>query len=71
MPDDVKGVLVTDVAADSVGYDVGLRKGDVILDMDRKALTSADEAVTRGTRSRRLSGCCCMSGATGRRSTWC
>jgi serine protease Do len=50
VPGDVKGVLVTDVASDSVGYDVGLRKGDVILEMDRKALTSADEAVTEGNK---------------------
>jgi serine protease Do len=48
VPKDVKGVLVTDVTADSVGYDVGLRKGDVILDMNSKTLTSADEAVAEG-----------------------
>jgi serine protease Do len=48
VPKDVKGVLVTDVSSDSVGYDVGLRKGDVILDMNNKGLTSADEAVNAG-----------------------
>jgi serine protease Do len=48
IPKEVRGVLVTDVSTDSVGYDVGLRKGDVILDMNNKALTSADEAVTEG-----------------------
>ena len=47
-PKDLKGVLVTDVAADSVGYDAGLRKGDIILDMNHKALTSADQAIADG-----------------------
>jgi serine protease Do len=50
IPKDIKGVLVTDVSTDSVGYDVGLRKGDVILDMNSKPLTSADEAVTEGNK---------------------
>jgi len=48
VPNDLKGVLVTDVASDSVGYDVGLRKGDVILEMNRKPLTSSDQAVAEG-----------------------
>jgi serine protease Do len=48
VPAEVKGVLVSDVAPDSVGYDAGLRKGDVILEMNRKALTNADEAVAAG-----------------------
>jgi len=48
LPKDIKGVLVTDVAQDSVGYDAGLRKGDVILEMNRKPLANADEAVTEG-----------------------
>ena len=48
LPPNIKGVLVTDVASDSVGYDAGLRKGDVILGMNRKPLTSADQAVTEG-----------------------
>jgi serine protease Do len=50
IPKDVKGVLVTDVTSDSVGNDVGLRKGDVILEMNRKPLASADEAVTEGNK---------------------
>ena len=50
IPKGVKGVLVTDVASDSVGYDAGLRKDDVIIEMNRKPLTSADEAVTEGNK---------------------
>jgi len=50
VPADVKGVLVTDVASDSVGYDAGLRKGDIVLDMDHKPLASADQAVDEGNK---------------------
>jgi serine protease Do len=50
VPKDIKGVLVTDMSPDSVGYDVGLRKGDVILEMNRKALTSSDEAIAEGNK---------------------
>jgi serine protease Do len=48
VPGDVKGVLVTDVSSDSVGYDAGLRKGDVILEINRKPLATADDAVNEG-----------------------
>jgi serine protease Do len=48
VPSEVKGVLVTDVSADSVGYDAGLRKNDVIIEMDHKPLTNADDAVSEG-----------------------
>jgi serine protease Do len=48
VPADVKGVLVTDVASDSVGYDAGLRKNDIVLQMNHKLLTTADEAVSEG-----------------------
>jgi len=50
VPKDIKGVLVTDVSPDSVGNYAGLRKGDIILDMNRKALASADEAVAEGNK---------------------
>jgi len=50
VPGDIKGVLVTDVAADAVGYDAGLRKNDVILEMNREALASADQAVAEGNK---------------------
>ncbi|MGA3172467.1 MAG: Do family serine endopeptidase [Chthoniobacteraceae bacterium] len=50
IPGDVKGVVITDVSGDSVGYDAGLRKGDVILDMNRKPLTSADQAIAESNK---------------------
>ena len=50
LPKNVKGVLVTDVAPDSVGADAGLRKGDVILEMNREPMTSSDTAVTEGNK---------------------
>src|SRR5208282_1392099 len=50
VPKEIKGVLVTDVSADSVGYDAGLRKGDVIMEMNRKALTSSDQGVDEGNK---------------------
>ena len=49
-PKNLKGVLITDVGGDSVGYDAGLRKGDIILDMNHKELTSADKAVDEGNK---------------------
>jgi serine protease Do len=50
VPSEIKGVIVTDVSADSVGYDAGLRKGDIILEMNRKPLTTADQAVDEGNK---------------------
>ena len=50
VPRNIKGVLVTDVSADSVGYDAGLRKGDVIIDMNHKPVASADQAVAEGNK---------------------
>ena len=50
VPKELKGVLVTDVAPDSVGYAIGLRKGDVIIEMNRKPLTSSDQAVDEGNK---------------------
>jgi serine protease Do len=50
VPGDIKGVLVTDVTTDSVGYDAGLRKDDIILEMNRKPLTSSDQAVDEGNK---------------------
>ena len=41
-------MLVTDVASDSVGYEAGLRKGDIIMEMNHKPMKSADQAVAEG-----------------------
>jgi serine protease Do len=47
-PATIKGVVVTDVSEGSVGFQAGLRKGDIILDMNHKPLTSADQAIDDG-----------------------
>jgi len=48
IPSEIKGALVTDVAPDSVGYNAGIRKGDVLLEMNRKPITGADQALAEG-----------------------
>ena len=50
VPAEVKGVVVTDITEDSVGYEAGLRKGDVILEMNRKPLTNSKEAIDEGNK---------------------
>jgi serine protease Do len=45
IPRDLKGAVVTDVDPDSASYAAGLRPGDVIQEIDRKAVTNSEEAV--------------------------
>jgi Do/DeqQ family serine protease len=44
LPPGARGVAITDVAAGSPGARAGLMPGDVILDVDRRPVTSADQA---------------------------
>jgi serine protease Do len=45
LPRDLKGAVVTDVDPDSASYAAGLRPGDVVLEIDRKPVNNAEEAV--------------------------
>jgi serine protease Do len=45
IPRDLKGAVVTDVDPDCASYAAGLRPGDVVLEIDRKAVSNAEEAV--------------------------
>jgi serine protease Do len=45
MPDEVNGALVTDVATDSNSADAGLMPNDVIVEINRQPVNSADDAV--------------------------
>jgi serine protease Do len=45
IPHNVKGALVTSVDEDSAAYDAGLRQGDVVLEINRKPIASAQDAV--------------------------
>jgi serine protease Do len=45
VPERVQGVVVTEVEPDSVAAEAGLKAGDVIQEINRKSVKSADEAV--------------------------
>jgi len=45
IPSNLKGVVVTEVQPDSAAAEAGLRAGDVILEINKKPVKSAEEAV--------------------------
>jgi serine protease Do len=45
LPESVKGVVITEVKPDSAAAEAGLKPGDVIQELNRKAVKTADEAV--------------------------
>lgn len=56
LPPDLEGAVVISVPEDSPAYEAGLREGDVIQEIDRKAVRNAQDAVrlTEGKRGKRV-----------------
>jgi serine protease Do len=51
IPDHIKGAVVTEVAPDSAAAQVGLKAGDVIMEINRHTVASADDAVKLTSRT--------------------
>jgi serine protease Do len=47
IPDGVQGAIITEVAPDSPAYQAGLRPGDVITELNHKAVRNAQDAVAQ------------------------
>jgi len=45
LPEDLKGAVITEIDPNSASLRAGLARGDVVLDLDRKPVHSADEAI--------------------------
>jgi serine protease Do len=45
VPDNIKGAIVTNVEPESNSAEAGLQRGDIILEIDRKPVKDADQAV--------------------------
>jgi serine protease Do len=45
LPSRIQGVIITEIDPDSPSAAQGLRKGDIVLELNRKPITNADEAV--------------------------
>jgi serine protease Do len=67
LPRNGKGAVISDVAAGSVAERAGLKEGEVIVEIDRKPITSADEAVAAFSASRGSPHLVRVRGASGAR----